>query len=311
MSMPEKDVTLHSLEAARAERQAAELMRLVGTRVHDARKALGWSRRELSERSGVSPRYLAQLEGGDGNISIGLLDRVARALHQPLDRLLRHGGPAGEHVRLSHLYDAASEATKARVWQMLDPGNQAAGKAQRLCLIGLRGAGKSTLGARLGAAAGIRFIELNREIEERAGIPLAEIIALYGEEGYRQLEADTLEDIIATGDRLVLAVAGGIVSQPETFQRVLSRFHTVWIKASPEDHMNRVRAQGDLRPMAGNPQAMAQLHQILKNREADYRKADHMIDTSGRSVEETLSGLIGWIREIGMVSEPDQTAGER
>lgn len=308
MTSPARDTEPFSLDQARADRKAGELMLMAGNRVREARKAMGLSRRELSERSGVSPRTLAQLESGDGNISIGLLNRVALALDEPVDGLLRErtDGP-DDLAELMRLLKKADPAMRMRIWQMLDPARKASDKAERICLIGLRGAGKSTLGARLGAALGMRFVELNREIEDRAGIPLAEIIALYGEEGYRQLEADTLTDIISGHQRIVLAVAGGIVSQSGAFLAVLTRFHTIWVKASPEEHMERVRAQGDLRPMAGNPQAMAQLRQILKNREEEYRKADFRIDTTGKTVDASLSELKNLIIEKQIVEAP---AGE-
>ena len=300
MSSPVRQNDPLSLDEARADRKAGELMQVVANRVREARKASGLSRRELSELSGVSPRTLAQLESGDGNISIGLLNRVALALNEPLDALLRDGAGVEADDDLGtiiRLLRQAEPGMRARIGQMLDPNRRAGDKSERICLIGLRGAGKSTLGARLGGSLGMPFIELNREIEDRAGIPLAEIIALYGEEGYRQLEAATLDAIISTHERIVLAVAGGIVSQSDAFLQVLARFHTVWVTASPEEHMERVRAQGDLRPMAGNPQAMAQLRQILKSREEDYRKADYRIDTSGKTVEASLAELQDLVAE--------------
>jgi XRE family aerobic/anaerobic benzoate catabolism transcriptional regulator len=180
---------------------------------------------------------------------------------------------------------------RARVLQVLDPERMGRQKAQRLCLVGLRGAGKSTLGARIADTFDAPFIELNREIEKNAGMALGEIIALYGQEGYRQLEADTLTAIIDGHSRAVVAVAGGIVSEEGSFYHVLSRFHTVWLKASASEHMERVRAQGDVRPMQDNPQAMIQLRQILRSREAFYTQSDHVLDTSGKSVEQSQSEL--------------------
>lgn len=286
---------LETIEKLRDEATDAEvdaLIRLVGTRVRAARGDLGLSRRELSERSGVSPRYLAQLEGGEGNISIGLLKRIAVALDVTVDALVSegHDTSVGE-LEIAALYARADERTRTRVRQFLDPERQRRERAERICLIGLRGAGKSTLGARIARDFDMAFVELNAEIEKSAGIPVAEIIALYGDEGYRQLEAETLDRISTEETRVVLAVAGGIVSDAQAFNRALERFHTVWIKAAPEEHMNRVRAQGDLRPMEGNPQAMAQLRQILKSREAHYAQAAHQLDTSGKSVEASHAEL--------------------
>ena len=270
----------------------AALLRSLGTRLRQMRKSQGLSRRSLSERSGVSSRYLAKVEAGDGNISIGLLIKLAAALEQPVEHFLM--ADALFHSDLPHvsqLYARADAAMRARVLQVLDPERMGRQKAQRLCLVGLRGAGKSTLGARIADTFDAPFIELNREIEKNAGMALGEIIALYGQEGYRQLEADTLTAIIDGHSRAVVAVAGGIVSEEGSFYHVLSRFHTVWLKASASEHMERVRAQGDVRPMQDNPQAMIQLRQILRSREAFYTQSDHVLDTSGKSVEQSQSEL--------------------
>jgi XRE family aerobic/anaerobic benzoate catabolism transcriptional regulator len=239
---------------------------------------------------------LAKIEAGYGNISIGLLIKLAAALEQPIEHFLM--ADAMFHSDLPHvsqLYARADTSVRARVLQVLDPERMGLQKAQRLCLVGLRGAGKSTLGARVAKVFGAPFIELNREIEKNAGMALGEIIALYGQEGYRQLEADTLTGIIEGHKRAIVAVAGGIVSEEGSFYHVLSRFHTVWLKASASEHMERVRAQGDVRPMQDNPQAMIQLRQILSSREALYTQSDHVLDTSGKSVEQSqmeLSQLI-------------------
>lgn len=282
--------------AAELDLQSAALLRSLGTRLRQMRKSKGFSRRSLSERSGVSLRYLAKIEAGDGNISIGLLIKLAAALEQPIEHFLM--ADAMFHTDLPHvsqLYARADASVRARVLQVLDPERMGLQKAQRLCLVGLRGAGKSTLGARVAKVFGAPFIELNREIEKNAGMALGEIIALYGQEGYRQLEADTLTGIIEGHKCAIVAVAGGIVSEEGSFYHVLSRFHTVWLKASASEHMERVRAQGDVRPMQDNPQAMIQLRQILRSREALYTQSDHVLDTSGKSVEQSqmeLSQLI-------------------
>ena len=278
--------------AAGLDLHTAALLRSLGTRLRQMRKSQRLSRRSLSERSGVSSRYLAKVEAGDGNISIGLLIKLAAALEQPVEHFLM--ADALFHSDLPHvsqLYSRADAAMRARVLQVLDPERMGRQKAQRLCLVGLRGAGKSTLGARIADTFDAPFIELNREIEKNAGMALGEIIALYGQEGYRQLEADTLTAIIDGHSRAVVAVAGGIVSEEGSFYHVLSRFHTVWLKASASEHMERVRAQGDVRPMQDNPQAMIQLRQILRSREAFYTQSDHVLDTSGKSVEQSQSEL--------------------
>ncbi|MCY3983354.1 MAG: helix-turn-helix transcriptional regulator [Roseovarius sp.] len=281
-----------------------EFISLVGARVRNLRKSRNLSRRELSERSGVSLRYLAKLEGGDGNISIGLLKKVSIALNMPIAMLLSEDiGQAPETGRIAELYAKADSATRARVFHMLDPERTRAQKAERLCLVGLRGAGKSTLGAIAGREHGVPFMELNSEIEKSTGVPTSEVFALYGQEGYRQLEADALSSIVSSHSQAVVAVAGGIVSDEDTFHHLLSRFHTVWLQASAEEHMGRVRAQGDMRPMAGNPQAMVQLRQILKAREALYSLADHHLDTSGKTVEQSGLELSDLIRSNNIICD--------
>lgn len=280
------------------EAEVRALIARVGERVRKAREVRGIPRRVLSEMSGVSPRYLALLEAGDGNISIGLLQRVATALDHRIEWLVGEDDPwTSEVLRMADLFRTAGADTRAKVLDLLGPQPDRAAKARRICLIGLRGAGKSTLGARAGAALGIPFVELNREIEEQAGMGVNEVLALYGQEGYRRLEAQALGRIVATHDTMILAVAGGIVAEPETYKTLLAQFHTVWVKASPEEHMARVRAQGDTRPMAGNPEAMDQLRHILTSREALYDQARAKLDTSGRSVDESLGDLLNLIAE--------------
>lgn len=274
------------------------LIRRVGDRVRHARERRGLPRRVLSEISGVSPRYLAQLEAGEGNISIALLQRVATALDHRIEWLIGEEDPwTSDALRVAHLFRSADAETRARVLDLLSPEPDASQRARRVCLIGLRGAGKSTLGAAAGTALGVPFVELNREIEEQSGMPVNEVLALYGQEGYRRLEAQAVSRIIATHDTLILAVAGGIVSEPETYQTLLAHFHTIWLRAAPADHMARVRAQGDTRPMAGNPEAMEQLKSILTSREALYERAEAQLDTSGKSVDRALADLLALIAD--------------
>ncbi|CUH82085.1 helix-turn-helix transcriptional regulator [Tropicibacter naphthalenivorans] len=278
--------------------EVARLMARVGERVRHARERRNIPRRVLSEMSGVSPRYLAQLESGEGNISIGLLMRVAMALDFRIEWLVGQEDPWNSDVlRVTEQFRVADRAKQQEILDLLTAAPGRGQRAGRVCLIGLRGAGKSTLGRKLGAALDLPFVELNREIEQTGGMPVDEIMALYGQEGYRKLEADALDRVIATHDRMILAVAGGIVAEPATFNRLLSHFHTIWLKASAQDHMHRVRAQGDERPMAGNPEAMAQLKTILKAREALYERAHAQLDTSGHSVEDSLAQLQALIAE--------------
>lgn len=279
------------------EKGANAFVALVGERVRKARERRGISRRVLSELSQVSLRYLAQLEGGSGNISIALLWRVSEALDHRIEWLVGAEDPwTSEIIQCSELFRRATKEQRRRVMRILDPGVRL--REKRLCLIGLRGAGKSTLGKALSKEFSLPFIELNREIEEISGMPANEVMALYGQEGYRRLERQALERIVATSDATVLAVAGGIVAEPETFAYLLRHFHTIWIKARPEEHMERVRNQGDLRPMSGNPKAMEELHSILRSREELYSKAEATVDTSGRSVEESKRDLLATVRKL-------------
>jgi XRE family transcriptional regulator, aerobic/anaerobic benzoate catabolism transcriptional regulator len=274
------------------------LIRRVGERVRKARERKGIPRRVLSEKSGVSPRYLAQLEAGEGNISIGLLQRVAIALDHRIEWLLGEEDPwTSQAQRVADLFRSADADVQKAVLRTLHPEPVETMRAQRICLIGLRGAGKSTLGALAGKALELPFVELNREIEEQSGMPVEEVMALYGQEGYRKLEAQALGRVIATHDSMILAAAGGIVVEPATYTSLLGHFHTIWIKTTPEEHMARVRAQGDERPMAGNSEAMQQLTAILSSREALYGKALEWLDTSRQSVDASLAQLLALIRE--------------
>ncbi|MCA0870696.1 helix-turn-helix transcriptional regulator [Seohaeicola saemankumensis] len=284
--------------ATRSEQEVTALIQRVGERVRRARERKGIPRRVLSEMSGVSPRYLAQLEAGEGNISIGLLQRVAFALDHRIEWLVGEEDPwTSDALRVADLFRASSADVQQAILRTLHPEPAETMRAGRLCLVGLRGAGKSTLGAMLGERLNIPFVELNSEIEEQSGMPVGEVMALYGQEGYRKLEAQAISRIIATHDSMVLAVAGGIVAEPDTYNLLLSHFHTIWLKASPEDHMTRVRAQGDERPMAGNPEAMEQLKSILTSREALYAKALAQLDTTGMTAETSLEKLATLIRD--------------
>ncbi|MDU8943138.1 helix-turn-helix transcriptional regulator [Ovoidimarina sediminis] len=278
------------------------LMAQVGARVRRAREMKNIPRRVLSDRSGVSPRYLAQLEAGDGNISIALLSHVAAALDLRIEWLVGEDDPwTSDTLRVAEAFRTASAATRRAVLDTLSPGGAGPRRARRIALIGLRGAGKSTLGARAGAALGLPFVELNREIEAASGMPLAEVMALYGQDGYRAMEAEALGRIIEGHDAAILAVAGGIVAEPDTYATLLTRFHTIWVRTTPEEHMARVRAQGDTRPMAGNPEAMTQLRALLTAREPVYGRADARLDTSGQPVETSLRELLDLIDTHGFL----------
>jgi len=288
-----------------AERRTGEVkafVAAVGERVRKARQRKGIARRVLAERSGISQRYLAQLENGTGNISIGLLLKVANALDHRVEWLVGEDDPwNSEASRVAEFYRSAKPEQRQRIMQILDPDRPAQLRRQRICLIGLRGAGKSTLGRLLGNELDLPFVELHRDIEEQSGMPVSEVMALYGVEGYRRLERQALERVVATYDCLVLAVAGGIVSEPETYGLLLRNFHTIWLKATPDEHMSRVRAQGDERPMAGNPKAMEELKSILTSREELYAKAEAMVNTSGKTVERSMVDLVKAVHQLGIL----------
>ena len=281
-----------------------DLLARIAMRVATARKAANLPRRVLSEMSGVSPRYLALLEAGEGNISVRLLSRVAAALGLQVGQLIAEDAPLDpDALRIAQLYRDAVPEVQAEARALLAPQNPAVLRAERVCLIGLRGAGKSTLGQMASDALGVPFVELGREIEAETDTPLAEVMALYGVEGYRQMEAEALERVRVRHDRVILAVAGGIVAEASTYERLLQQFHTVWIKTSPPEHMQRVRAQGDVRPMQGNPAAMSQLNALLEARTPLYERAEAQVDTSGRTPGSSLNDLLGLIAGHGFLSQ--------
>lgn len=228
----------------------------VGARVRAQRERRGLTRRELSERSGVSERFLAQLETGRGNISLARFADVAAAL-------------------------AASPAE-------LLAGTEEARRPAAVALLGVRGAGKSSVGARLAARLAAPFVELDQKIEQAAGLALGEIFELHGEAHYRRLEREALRAAL-DGAPVVLATGGSIVSDGGSYALLRSRARTVWLRARAEDHWDRVIRQGDRRPMAENPHAFAELRQLLAAREPLYARAHHIVDTSGRSVDEVVA----------------------
>ncbi|MEY2992797.1 MAG: hypothetical protein RI946_2191 [Pseudomonadota bacterium] len=281
---------------------ANELMEQVGVRVRRARTAKSLSRRELSEIADVSPRYIAQMEAGQGNISIVLLSRVAHALEIGIEWLLWPEDPWFSPVKdIVDRYRVADRQTRERILRILDDQDAPNAKASRICLIGLRGAGKSTLGRLVAKVLDTPFIELNQVIQDLGGMPISEIMALYGPEGYRQFEADALNHIKDTYTSVIVAAAGGVVGETSSFDVILANFHSIWVKASPKEHMERVLAQGDTRPMAGQPQAMAQLEKILASREASYAKSDYTLDTSKRSLETSCKDLLHIIKTSHLI----------
>jgi XRE family transcriptional regulator, aerobic/anaerobic benzoate catabolism transcriptional regulator len=266
----------------------------IGERVREIRARRGMSRRTLAHDSGVSERYLASLESGRGNVSILLLKQIAQAIDVPVEQLARSGPEApAEFALLTQWLSRLSAAEIRRASDTLHRafGGDTNGRKRRIALIGLRGAGKTTLGTRLAARRRLPFIELDREIERAAGASLAELFLLYGLPAYRRHERRALEALLLRDQAMVIATGGSIVSEPETFDLLLSTCRVVWLKAKPEEHMARVVAQGDQRPMSGSTEAMEDLKRILAGRELLYRKADATVDTSGKTVAQSLKLL--------------------
>jgi XRE family aerobic/anaerobic benzoate catabolism transcriptional regulator len=276
----------------------------LGQRVRTMRALRGMSRKVLAKVSGISERYIAQLESGKGNVSIVLLRRVSNAMGAHLEDLIPSSDPASDRQSdWQVIRDLLRKATPAQIAQAKDvlAGHGTSSHPASFCgiaLIGLRGAGKSTLGKILAKRIGWNFVELNKEIEDQNGLSVAEIIALYGQEGFRRMEQSALQQLLARKELMVLATGGGIVSEPLTFDLILSSFYTVWLKAEPEEHMARVRRQGDLRPMADDRSAMAELRNILLSREPLYSRASAVVDTAGLSVDAAAAKLIDTVRPV-------------
>ena len=284
--------TTSSAEAAQRAADADFLLAM-GHQVREARERQGMARKALSQSAGVSERYLAQLEAGQGNASILLLRSVARALGMQLTDLIEPSANSVEQRLIRRFLDRLPEHRLEDVVfrLMREFGHEEAARKKRIALIGLRGAGKTTLGAALAKDRRVPFVELDREIEREAGISLSEVFLLYGQAGYRRIERRCLARTLETHPEMVMTVGGGIVSEPETFNLLLQNCLTVWVKAAPDEHMARVVAQGDFRPMQGHTEAMEDLTKILEAREPLYRKADATLDTTGDRPEQSLRKL--------------------
>jgi len=235
---------------------------LLGERVRAWRSENGMTRKSLSAASGVSERYLAQLEAGEGNISVLLLRKVARAMGVTVESLVREEQP----------------------------------QQKCIALLGLRGAGKSTLGEKLAQSLGVPFIELDREVEKEAGAELGEVFAMYGQDAFRRFERRALERVLAQNERAVIATGGGLVTDAGTYKMLLERCVCVWLKASPEEHMARVIAQGDMRPFKGRSAALDEIRRLLADRDRLYGRADLVLDTSGKSARSSLSQLLSLVK---------------
>lgn len=238
--------------------ESAYLSRL-GARVRAWRAEHAMTRKTLALASGVSERYLAQLESGLGNISVLLLRKLAHAMQVPVELLVRE--------------------------------QDAGQRAGRIALVGLRGAGKSTLGAKLAQTLGVPFIELDREVEKEAGAPLGEVFSMYGQEAFRRFERKALARVLQSHPRAVIAAGGGLVNDPDTYDLLLDHCTCVWLKATPEEHMARVMAQGDVRPFKGSPAALEEIRRLLADRDRLYARAGAAISTSGRTPKQSLAEL--------------------
>jgi XRE family aerobic/anaerobic benzoate catabolism transcriptional regulator len=239
------------------EQQETAYLARLGNRVRAWRTSHGTTRKQLAAASGVSERYLAQLEAGEGNISVLLLRKVARAMCVTVESLVRE--------------EQAQE--------------------KPIALVGLRGAGKSTLGAKLAEALNMPFIELDREVEKEAGAKLGEVFAMYGQDAYRRFERTALERVLAQEGRAVIATGGSLVTDSDNYRLLRERCLCVWLKTSPEEHMARVIAQGDMRPFKGRSAALEEIRKLLEDRKDLYGRADAVLDTSGKSARASLAEL--------------------
>ena len=277
-------------------RETDAYLRRLGERVRTLRNQRGMTRKALARHAKVSERYLAQLEAGLGNGSIVLLRRISRAIGLPVTQLVNEGSePALDLVLLSQFLERLSPPALAEARDLLlrhfsEPSDDA--RRRRIALIGLRGGGKSTLGALLAERLGVPFIELDREIEKRSGASLSEIFEMFGQETFRRAEREALDDVLRRHQSFVIATSGSIVTEPGTLELLLASCFTVWIRAEPEEHMKRVMAQGDMRPMAKSARAMEDLISILRSREPLYAKAEVALSTSGRTPEQNVAELL-------------------
>ena len=273
----------------------------LGERLKLLRARRGLTRKALAQLSGVSERHLANVETGVGNASVQFLRQLCGVLNCSLAEMTGdETASTPDWLMIREILRGRNEEELARarlvLGELFDSPVSEASRRQRIALIGLRGAGKSSLGRLLADQINAPFIELSNQIEQLAGCSIAEIHALYGQGAYRRYEQRALEEIIRHYPRAVIATPGGIVSEPATFNLLLSHCYTVWLKASPEEHMGRVLAQGDRRPMSGNREAMEDLKRILESRAQFYSKADKIVETSELSHEAAFASLMDLFR---------------
>lgn len=270
-------------------------LRAFGDRIRAERARRGMSRKLLADHAGMSERYISQIESGKGNISIVLLRHVAAALGLPLARLVEDENPSAEMTLVRQFLARLSAAQLKEAHASLAArfaSDASVLRTQRIALVGLRGAGKTTLGSALAKAKNVPFFELDREIERLSGATMGVVVELYGQQAYRRYELQALQELLETHSRFVVATGGSLVSEAETYELLLRHCFTVWIRATPEEHMSRVIAQGDRRPMAGSGQAMDDLRRILDERTPLYARADLIIDTSGKREKESVREIL-------------------
>jgi XRE family aerobic/anaerobic benzoate catabolism transcriptional regulator len=291
-----KSVRKSAPDAQANGRAAAGFLAALGREVRRGRAKRGMTRRQLAQASHTSERYLAQIESGTGNPSVTVLRAIAQALDIPAANLL--GEPVVHNGARAALLDAVAELPDHRLAELAQliearflPSDRV-DRARRIALVGLRGAGKSTLGRMLARHLGCPFIELDRLVEQDYGARIPDMIEIAGTATFRRHERAALARVIAEHEAAVITTAGGIVSDRESYALLLRRSHTIWIKARPEEHMSRVMAQGDFRPMAQNREAMADLVAILDARGPDYARAQAQLDTSGEAVEQSFAKLL-------------------
>jgi XRE family aerobic/anaerobic benzoate catabolism transcriptional regulator len=296
-------MTAQNVLAENLEEEKDPFLVALGERLRALRSRRGFTRKALARLANVSERHLANVESGVGNATIQFLRQLTTVLNCTLAEMIGdETATSPEWLMIREILRGRSDEELAKARSTLagifDAPTSETARRQRVALIGLRGAGKSSLGRMLADQWMVPFIELSRHVETVAGCSVAEIHALYGPSAYRRYEYRALEDIIQRFPRAVIATPGGIVSDPATFNLLLSHCYTVWLQASPKDHMERVLAQGDTRPMSGNREAMEDLKSILESRAAFYSKADQTFNTSEMTQETAFFGLMDQLREV-------------
>jgi XRE family transcriptional regulator, aerobic/anaerobic benzoate catabolism transcriptional regulator len=301
-SKPEAKASEASIGAQSQSADIASFLAAIGAELRKHRAKRGLTRRQLAQSSATSERYLAQIESGTGNPSVSVLRAIARALELPTAALLPETGVRNAvHSAVIDLIAQVPETDLPALTkdiELLLARQSSTDCGRRVALVGLRGAGKSTLGRMLAQHYGWPFIELDRKVEEDYGASIPDLIEMAGMATFRRHERGALTRVIAEQDAAVITTAGGIVSNSETYALLLRRTHTIWIKARPDQHMSRVMAQGDFRPMAQNRAAMADLVAILEARRSDYARAEAEIDTSGASIEQSFAELLRVVKNL-------------